>query len=945
MFFLVLRKIMNNKWLMVCLLVGSILAVAMVSSIPLYTDGILQRMLTKDLEAFQQDTGYYPGRYTMDLNAYTYYDTGEKRISAYQWFDGEIKKKMVPALSLPVQQSVKRLGMDHMSVVPEVQREEEPVRRYLGLYAVTNFFDHIKIVGGRLPASEPVDGVYEVIIPQSTQGSYDLLLDEVLTASDRTKQFGDLRLKVVGIYTRVDNGDAWWNQPEEDFEGAMIMDYNLFVRDIMAANNTIVSARWYYALDYSKLSIEQLKSFNDTIVEQKETMAKYSAIEWDFPAMYILQEYFDRAKQLKTTLWVLQVPILLMLAFYIFMVTQLIVENDKNEIAVLKSRGAAGRQVFLTYLIQSLLLSGASMVLGPVLAFGICGLLGSSNGFLEFVSRTALPLKMNATTLLYALYAGVFSVLMMMVPAMAASHTTIVEHKQKKARRWNVPVWQKFFLDFILLGISFYGLYQYKNLQETVLVTQAEGMEVPVDPFLFLISTLFVLGAGLLFLRLYPYIIRFVSWLGRKYWTPVLYTSITQVGRSSGREQFLMLFLILTISIGVFSANSARTINQNIEDRINYANGADLTLQMQWPSNKPTTSSTAGPPSEESATVSQQTQAVIYQEPAFSKYSKLDGTVAAARVFMPDKVSIGTGVGNYKTGLLMAINPVEFGNVVWYGDGLLPYHINNYLNNMSENPSAIYVSAKLMEELGLEPGDSIYYTWGDQQQVEGVVYGSVPYWPGLNPNREVSEYFIVANLDYVQGNTSLEPYQIWYKKADGATTKQIYDDIEAKKMMLAWVKDTKQEITQKKNDPLLQGTNGAMTMGFVVTMAISMIGFFIYWILSIQARTLQFGIFRAMGMSASRVILMLVVEQVLISGVAILMGLFIGGVMCQLFVPLLGMVYSAADQVPPFRVVTNRSDYVRLYTVIGAMLVAGLALLGGLVSRIKVAQAIKLGED
>ena len=50
MLFIVLRKIFNNKWLIACLLAGSILAVAMVSSIPMYTDGILQRMLVKDME-------------------------------------------------------------------------------------------------------------------------------------------------------------------------------------------------------------------------------------------------------------------------------------------------------------------------------------------------------------------------------------------------------------------------------------------------------------------------------------------------------------------------------------------------------------------------------------------------------------------------------------------------------------------------------------------------------------------------------------------------------------------------------------------------------------------------------------------------------------------------------------------------------------------------------
>ena len=136
-----------------------------------------------------------------------------------------------------------------------------------------------------------------------------------------------------------------------------------------------------------------------------------------------------------------------------------------------------------------------------------------------------------------------------------------------------------------------------------------------------------------------------------------------------------------------------------------------------------------------------------------------------------------------------------------------------------------------------------------------------------------------------------------------------------------------------------------MTMGFVVTMAISMIGFLIYWVLSIRSRTLQFGILRAMGMTKSKVLGMIICEQVLISVVSIFVGLIIGGIACDLFVPLLEMVYSAADQVPPFHVVASRADYLKIYAIVGVMLTAGIGILAVLINKIKVAQAIKLGED
>ena len=157
--------------------------------------------------------------------------------------------------------------------------------------------------------------------------------------------------------------------------------------------------------------------------------------------------------------------------------------------------------------------------------------------------------------------------------------------------------------------------------------------------------------------------------------------------------------------------------------------------------------------------------------------------------------------------------------------------------------------------------------------------------------------------------------------------------------------DTTQQLVTIKNDPMLQGTNGALTLGFIVTILVTAIGFLIYWIISIKSRVLQFGIFRAMGLSVKRLIGLLLAEQLLISGVAILLGIVIGGLASELFVPLLQMIYASAQQVPPFAVVMSSSDYLKIYGIMGVVLAIGFAVLGVLVSKIKIAQAIKLGEE
>ena len=74
--------------------------------------------------------------------------------------------------------------------------------------------------------------------------------------------------------------------------------------------------------------------------------------------------------------------------------------------------------------------------------------------------------------------------------------------------------------------------------------------------------------------------------------------------------------------------------------------------------------------------------------------------------------------------------------------------------------------------------------------------------------------------------------------------------------------------------------NGALTMSFVIIMIMTIIGFLIYWILSIRSRQLQFGILRAMGVTFREIIGIIGYEQILVSGVSIAMAFIIGGLIC-----------------------------------------------------------------
>ncbi|NMA38160.1 MAG: hypothetical protein GX942_07620 [Papillibacter sp.] len=92
------------------------------------------------------------------------------------------------------------------------------------------------------------------------------------------------------------------------------------------------------------------------------------------------------------------------------------------------------------------------------------------------------------------------------------------------------------------------------------------------------------------------------------------------------------------------------------------------------------------------------------------------------------------------------------------------------------------------------------------------------------------------------------------------------------------------------------------------------------------------------------VITMLVNEQLFISGLSIAMGIGVGLLASRLYIPLVQIAYSSVDTVIPLDIISSTSDMVRLLIVVAAMVIICMVILGMIISRIKISQALKLGE-
>jgi len=930
----VIRKMLNKKWMAISLLLGNLLMIAIAAAIPLYSEAILQRTLTSHLNTFMAETNSYPG--TVSFQYSHNKNTGLDKLAKAE--------EMLTALSetweVPALETVSQYYKSGVTAYPDILIEYIKESHSMKLTSYSDIADHIQIIYGNMytPGLKE-ENVFEVIVNKRTFEKQNLALDEYLSLPKLTDANGvPYRIKIVGVFENSNAEDPYWLSSPNKSDATYVMDYDLFQELFVTPDSGQgFSAEYHTILDYTAIRSDQASFMKETMADYLEEFKELS-ITIKFYFQDIIETFIGEADKVTITIWVLQTPIFFLLIAFIFMVSRQMLESEQNDISVFKSRGASKNQLVRLYLLQSILLALLGLVLGVPLGVMICKMLGASNAFLEFVRRGALTVRITPTVLLFACGAAFISICTMVIPVFKFANVSIVNHKRQKNRKNKRTIWKLLGLDFILIAVSLYGLYNF-NKQEAYLLQQVmEG--AALDPTLYLYSSLFLFGCGLLVLRILPLIIQLVFQIGKKWWPPALQASFLRILRTNDNQGFMVVFLILTVALGIFSTKTARTINANAEDRLYYSVGADIVLAEEWSDNS-------------GAMTLDENLTFAFEEPRFEKYEKMEGIESVTKVLVDESIVTSVPGGVLNGIQLMGINTKEFGETAWFKDSLLDSHWYDYLNAMSQNSRAVLVSSNFQKKYGYEIGDTITYRHSKYGAINGVIYGFVDYWPTYAPSSTVvnkdgtqtikDNYLIVAHLSQIQSVWGITPYQVWINAKD--STQFIYDYAAETRTNFEFFEDAASQVIAQKNDPVFQGTNGVLTIGFIIVLLLCTTGFLIYWIMSIQSRTLQFGIFRAMGMSKNEILSMLGIEQIFISGTSIAAGVLVGHLGADLFVPLIQIAYSSSERAIPLEIISQTSDYIRLGVVIGAMIVLCMVILGILISKIRIAQALKLGED
>jgi putative ABC transport system permease protein len=514
-----------------------------------------------------------------------------------------------------------------------------------------------------------------------------------------------------------------------------------------------------------------------------------------------------------------------------------------------------------------------------------------------------------------------------------------VTYKQEQARSLRAPFWQRAFLDVFLLVPALYGYYLLEQRGTIAFLETGGDTGSPFsNPYLFVVPMLLVFSLSLLCIRVFPWVMNALAWLANAWRGVVPVLALRHLSRTARHYVGPMLLLILTLSLAVFTASMALTLDNSIVDRAYYDVGADFRLIELGES----TESGGGGFGGEAPAADEEDEGPDWLFLPVSEHENVPGVERAARVWSRE-VTARAGGGSVK-GTLVGVDRVDFPQVSYFRRDFAPANLGALMNALAVRDDAILVSRKVLTDYRLDVGDQIEITIpvGSTPKVNFRIAGVIDYFPQQYP--EEQEFF-VANLDFIFNSVGgMYPYAVWVKADPSLTTEDLLEGTKDLGIVVMRSYNAREEIDEEQLRPERQGVFGLLSVGFMAAAFLTLLGFLIYSFVSFSQRYIELGVLRAIGLSVGQMGIFLIAEQLTLVATGALAGTAVGVLVSNLFIPFFQVQSGEHPFTPPFVVQIAWQEVAYIYAIFGAMFV--LAVIALLISlrRMRVFEAIKLGE-
>lgn len=674
----------------------------------------------------------------------------------------------------------------------------------------------------------------------------------------------------------------------------------------------------------------------------------------------IIQSAQQQLSLILLPLYVIAAQVVGVALLFVAAMAALLIEQQSQQIATLKSRGISGIQLLGIFTTQSTILGLLAAIASPFLAVALAllvihlflpGPISASGGgtgaggisLVGYITRVATP----SLVILPALVGAALAIAVVTISTLRTARLDVLAFRREMARPSRQPFWRRAYLD---VGLALLCLVGYLDLSQFGGTnTRLELGGQANSPLLLITPVLLLLAGGLLLLRLVPLAARLGSRFASRGRGLTALLAFAQIERAPTRYARMILLLVLAVGLGLFALTFDASLARNVQDRTAYAAGADFRLMTTLPI------------------------AVKNTDSYVAQLKKLPGVMAATPLYRTaGRTSLDLGA---QPAELLGVDAPTFAGAVnshaWradYASQSLPALMRQLAASPVADPATIgtsahplraLVSTTFAQQLHLHVGERFQLDLPDVESDAPtfLVSAIVQEFPTLYPTRAPGG-FVVADLDDLDNAIAarsdsaalIGPNEFWVRTSAGlsASTRQALDR-EQFDLSLNTVENYQQDLQQAEDNPVTGGMRGLLLIGAVTAALLAVLGSLSQAVLAARQRTTQFAIFRTLGMTNRQLTGLLLGEQMVVYLFGLLGGTLLGLILTTATTPYLTFSDTAVDPaavgVPGYVLVANWSSIGVFYGALIVAFVLALVIAARYAATIGLGKALRLGED
>ncbi len=840
---------------------------------------------------------------------------------------------------------------------------------------------HVRLIAGSLPTANSAG--LEIALTPASMNELGVSMNSKITLlgglSVNSNTPTEYHATVVGEFEPISPSETYWSNigftPVVSQQGNISTITIMALTDIAPLLNAFHSSNtsalnttssqgfnfnWQYQFDPSKITVNNVNQINNnaqTIQSQLPNalssfpqVINSNIIGDSFIALGEYSQLYDTL-QIPATVLILQILGLILL--FVSVSSELFIEQQAPAIAILRSRGASRRQIFMAMSLQTILISIIALLIGPIIALELIRF--AVTHFLPVADQSANDILNNSvqaiwTVRWYAFMAIAGSIIGSLVSTSRANGMDALSIRRETSRSARKPFWQRFNFDIILaiLGAAIYGMY--------ILIIQNLGpTNLSAFSIFSLIAPVVLLASGAaIFTRLFPLLAKLITWLAAKSKGASAMVAFARISRQPRQTMRTTLLLALSLGFMLFMVIFNATQQQRVPSIANFNTGADFSGELQQlPASMQTTPSSIE-----------------------SQYTAVHGILAASAGAIINSPPAGNAAGSNIN--IAAVNSDTFGSAaIWTAqDSSQP--LGDLLQQLKAQRQTAEASGYIPAFIDSAASSTLHLTNGNtfSLQIPGssngalrfIVVGKIALVPTIYDTVQLNsgftqpvngailvDYATLASVFQTQNpSASFQPNYIWLKTTGSAAElNAIRQALQTGTLALGQLHDRRATMVTLQNDPLQLTILGILNIGAVAVLLLAFIGVISAAAQSAREMRLNFTVLKALGADRSQIVSIITNNQLFIFGLSTLLGTGLGFLLTLIVAPTLVFtnidITSSQSQVstfvPPIQIVYPWAYIGIILAVVVVMFFLTTLLVQRSAAKESISQTLRLNED